>query len=109
MSYDLIVIGTGPGGYVCAIRAAQLGLKTAVVENRKTQGGTCLSVGCIPLKALLHASHQFEDAKHHFPKLGIQVEPTLATSQLDALAESSARRPPLRSGSVRRRSGRRLC
>ena len=56
MSYDLIVIGTGPGGYVCAIRAAQLGLKTAVVEKRKTHGGTCLNVGCIPSKALLHAS-----------------------------------------------------
>src|SRR5205085_12382216 len=64
MSYDLVVIGTGPGGYVCAIRAAQLGLKTAVVEKRKTQGGTCLNVGCIPSKALLHASHMFEDAKH---------------------------------------------
>ena len=73
MSYDLIVIGTGPGGYVCAIRAAQLGLKTAVVEKRKTQGGTCLNVGCIPSKALLHASHMFEDAAHHFADLGIQV------------------------------------
>jgi dihydrolipoamide dehydrogenase len=56
MAYDLIVIGTGPGGYVCAIRAAQLGLKTAVVEKDKTFGGTCLNVGCIPSKALLHAS-----------------------------------------------------
>ena len=54
MSYDLIVIGTGPGGYVCAIRAAQLGLKTAVVEKRKSHGGTCLNIGCIPSKALLH-------------------------------------------------------
>jgi dihydrolipoamide dehydrogenase len=78
MSYDLIVIGTGPGGYVCAIRAAQLGLKTAVVEKRKTHGGTCLNVGCIPSKALLHASHAFEDAKHHFKDLGIEVgEPKL--------------------------------
>ncbi|MGO4571915.1 dihydrolipoyl dehydrogenase [Microvirga sp. 2TAF3] len=73
MSYDLIVIGTGPGGYVCAIRAAQLGLKTAVVEKRKTHGGTCLNVGCIPSKALLHASHAFEDANTHFDKLGISV------------------------------------
>ncbi|NIX75244.1 dihydrolipoyl dehydrogenase [Microvirga terricola] len=73
MSYDLIVIGTGPGGYVCAIRAAQLGLKTAVVEKRKTHGGTCLNVGCIPSKALLHASHAFEDASTHFDKLGISV------------------------------------
>jgi dihydrolipoamide dehydrogenase len=73
MSYDLVVIGTGPGGYVCAIRAAQLGLKTAVVEKRKTHGGTCLNVGCIPSKALLHASHSFDDAKSHFADLGIDV------------------------------------
>ena len=71
MSYDLIVIGTGPGGYVCAIRAAQLGLKTAVVEKRETHGGTCLNVGCIPSKALLHASELFDEAKHHFAGLGI--------------------------------------
>ena len=64
MSYDLIVIGTGPGGYVCAIRAAQLGMKTAVVEKRATLGGTCLNVGCIPSKALLHASELFEEAGH---------------------------------------------
>ena len=62
MSYDLIVIGTGPGGYVCAIRAAQLGLKVAVVEKRATLGGTCLNVGCIPSKALLHASELFDEA-----------------------------------------------
>ena len=62
MSYDLIVIGTGPGGYVCAIRAAQLGMKVAVVEKRATLGGTCLNVGCIPSKALLHASELFEEA-----------------------------------------------
>ena len=73
MSYDLIVIGTGPGGYVCAIRAAQLGLKTAVVEKRKTHGGTCLNVGCIPSKALLHSSHMFEEARDHFAGLGIGV------------------------------------
>ena len=78
MSYDLIVIGTGPGGYVCAIRAAQLGLKVAVVEKRKTHGGTCLNVGCIPSKALLHASERFDDAKSHFAKMGIGVgTPTL--------------------------------
>ena len=65
MAYDLIVIGTGPGGYVCAIRAAQLGLKTAVVEKRATFGGTCLNVGCIPSKALLHASELFEEAGPH--------------------------------------------
>src|SRR5215218_10173458 len=73
MSYDLIVIGTGPGGYVCAIRAAQLGLKTAVVEKRATHGGTCLNVGCIPSKALLHASEMFEEAGHSFAKMGIGV------------------------------------
>lgn len=73
MSYDLIVIGTGPGGYVCAIRAAQLGLKTAVVEKRATLGGTCLNVGCIPSKAMLHASHLFEEAGHAFAKMGIGV------------------------------------
>ena len=73
MSYDLVVIGTGPGGYVCAIRAAQLGLKTAVVEKRKTHGGTCLNVGCIPSKALLHASEVFEEAGHGMAALGIEV------------------------------------
>ncbi len=73
MSYDLIVIGSGPGGYVCAIRAAQLGLKTAVVEKDKTFGGTCLNVGCIPSKALLHASELFEEASHAFGKMGIGV------------------------------------
>ncbi len=73
MSYDLIVIGTGPGGYVCAIRAAQLGMKVAVVERRATHGGTCLNVGCIPSKALLHASELFEEAGHSFAKMGIGV------------------------------------
>ncbi|MBI5111172.1 dihydrolipoyl dehydrogenase [Rhodoplanes serenus] len=71
-SYDLVVIGTGPGGYVCAIRAAQLGLKTAVVEKRAF-GGTCLNIGCIPSKALLHASELFEEAGHGFEALGIKV------------------------------------
>jgi dihydrolipoamide dehydrogenase len=75
--YDLIVIGTGPGGYVCAIRAAQLGLKVAVVEKRATHGGTCLNVGCIPSKALLHASELFEEAGHGFAAMGINVKPTL--------------------------------
>jgi dihydrolipoamide dehydrogenase len=73
MAYDLIVIGTGPGGYVCAIRAAQLGLKTAVVEKRATFGGTCLNIGCIPSKALLHASELFEEAGHTFGKMGIGI------------------------------------
>ena len=72
-SYDLIVIGSGPGGYFCAIRAAQLGLKTAVVEKRPTFGGTCLNVGCIPSKALLHASELYEEAGHSFAQMGIKV------------------------------------
>ena len=69
--YDLVVIGGGPGGYVAAIRAAQLGMKTACVEMRGSLGGTCLNVGCIPSKHLLHASHAFEEATHGFEKLGI--------------------------------------
>jgi dihydrolipoamide dehydrogenase len=73
MAYDLIVIGSGPGGYIGAIRAAQLGMKVAVVEKDKTFGGTCLNVGCIPSKALLHASELYEEAGHDFPKMGIQV------------------------------------
>ncbi|MCE3256306.1 MAG: dihydrolipoamide dehydrogenase [Nitrobacter vulgaris] len=72
-TYDLIVIGTGPGGYVCAIRAAQLGMKVAVVEKNPTLGGTCLNVGCMPSKALLHASEMFEEAGHSFAKMGIGV------------------------------------
>jgi dihydrolipoamide dehydrogenase len=73
MTYDLIVIGTGPGGYVCAIRAAQLGLKTAVVEKNATFGGTCLNIGCIPSKALLHASELYEETGHSFAQMGIKV------------------------------------
>ena len=70
--YDVIVIGSGPGGYVSAIRCAQLGLKTACVEGRDTLGGTCLNVGCIPSKALLHASHQLHEAQHNFAKMGLK-------------------------------------
>jgi dihydrolipoamide dehydrogenase len=81
-AYDLVVIGTGPGGYVCAIRAAQLGLKTAVVEKRATHGGTCLNIGCIPSKALLHASELFEEAGHSFGRMGIK----LGTPKLDLAA-----------------------
>ena len=71
--YDLVVIGTGPGGYVCAIKAAQLGLKVAVVEKHSSFGGTCLNIGCIPSKALLHASEMYEEANHKFEKLGIKT------------------------------------
>ena len=81
-SYDLAVIGTGPGGYVCAIRAAQLGLKVAVVEKRATHGGTCLNIGCIPSKALLHASEMFEEAGHGLAALGVKV----GTPELDLAA-----------------------
>ena len=72
-NYDVIVIGSGPGGYVCAIRCAQLGLKTAIVEGRDTLGGTCLNVGCIPSKALLHASHSYHEATHNFEKMGLII------------------------------------
>jgi dihydrolipoamide dehydrogenase len=83
-SYDLIVIGTGPGGYVCAIRAAQLGLKVAVVEKRGTHGGTCLNIGCIPSKALLHASHAYDEAKHAFGAMGIDASPVLDLPKMQA-------------------------
>jgi dihydrolipoamide dehydrogenase len=74
MPYDLIVIGTGPGGYVCAIRAAQLGLKTAVVEKCATFGGTCLNVGCIPSKAMLHDSELYEESGRSFAQMGIKID-----------------------------------
>jgi dihydrolipoamide dehydrogenase len=70
-SFDVIILGAGPGGYVCAIRCAQLGLKVAVVEGRETLGGTCLNVGCIPSKALLHASHMLHEAQENFEKMGL--------------------------------------
>tara|TARA_R110000787_G_scaffold16622_33_gene51092 strand:- start:2616 stop:4037 length:1422 start_codon:yes stop_codon:yes gene_type:complete len=72
-TYDVVIIGGGPGGYVCAIKAAQLGLKTACVEMRGALGGTCLNVGCIPSKALLHSSHLYESAQHEFAEHGIEV------------------------------------
>jgi len=82
-TFDVVVIGAGPGGYVAAIRAAQLGLKTACVEKRKTLGGTCLNVGCIPSKALLEISHKFHDASHQFEKLGIGIsEPKIDVKKL---------------------------
>jgi len=74
MIYDLVVIGTGPGGYVCAIRAAQLGMKVAVVEKDATFGGTCLNIGCIPSKGLLYVSELFEEAGHKFDRMGIMVD-----------------------------------
>ncbi len=80
--YDLVVIGTGPGGYVCAIRASQLGMKVAVVEKRESHGGTCLNVGCIPSKALLHASELFDEAGHGFADMGISVKPELDLAKM---------------------------
>ena len=73
-SYYVIVIGSGPGGYVAAIRCAQLGLKTACVEGRETLGGTCLNVGCIPSKALLHESHMLHEAEHNFAKMCLNAK-----------------------------------
>lgn len=81
-SFDVVIIGTGPGGYVCAIRCAQLGLKTAVVERWPTFGGTCLNVGCIPSKALLESSELFHRAKVEFSKHGIEVAPKLDLSKM---------------------------
>ncbi|RUZ74576.1 dihydrolipoyl dehydrogenase [Mesorhizobium sp. M7A.F.Ca.US.006.01.1.1] len=73
MAYDVVIIGSGPGGYVCAIKAAQLGLRVAVVEKNATFGGTCLNIGCIPSKALLHASEMFAEASHSFDTLGVEI------------------------------------
>lgn len=84
MTYDVVVIGSGPGGYVCAIKAAQLGLKVAVVEKRETFGGTCLNIGCIPSKALLHASEMFAEAGHSFDTLGVEVTPKLNLKKMMA-------------------------
>jgi dihydrolipoamide dehydrogenase len=89
--YDLAVIGSGPGGYVCAIRAAQLGMKVAIVEKRATHGGTCLNVGCIPSKALLHASECFDDAGHAFPGMGIKVSPKLDLAQMMAFKDEGVK------------------
>ncbi len=71
--YDVTIIGSGPGGYVAAIRCAQLGMKTAIIEKYSTLGGTCLNVGCIPSKALLDSSHHYEDAVKHFEQHGIEI------------------------------------
>jgi dihydrolipoamide dehydrogenase len=84
MAYDVVVIGSGPGGYVCAIKAAQLGLKVAVVEKNATFGGTCLNIGCIPSKALLYASEMFSEAGHAFDTLGVEVSPKLNLTKMMA-------------------------
>jgi len=82
MAFDLIVIGTGPGGYVCAIRAAQLGLKVVVIEKRATHGGTCLNIGCIPSKALLHATELLAESKHAFAKMGLTADTKVDFGQM---------------------------
>jgi dihydrolipoamide dehydrogenase len=89
--YDLIVIGTGPGGYVCAIRASQLGMKVAVVEKRSAHGGTCLNVGCIPSKALLHASEAYAEATSHFAEMGINVKPELDLAAMLAFKDEGVK------------------
>lgn len=82
-NYDVIIIGSGPGGYACAIRCAQLGLKVACVEGRETLGGTCLNIGCIPSKALLHASHMLHEAEHNFETMGLKGKtPTVDWKQM---------------------------
>src|SRR5215831_16232716 len=90
-AYDVIVIGTGPGGYVCAIRAAQLGFKVAVIDKRATFGGTCLNIGCIPSKALLYASEAFEQAGHAFAPMGIEVAPKLNLQNMLAFKDRAVR------------------
>lgn len=89
-SYDVIIIGSGPGGYVAAIRCAQLGLKTACVEGRDTLGGTCLNVGCIPSKALLHASHMLHEAEHNFAEMGLKGKsPSVDWPQMQKYKQST--------------------
>src|SRR3954465_10154455 len=94
--YDLVVIGSGPGGYVCAIRAAQLGMKVACVEKRATLGGTCLNIGCIPSKALLQSSEHFEEAKHKPSEHGVVLDGV----KLD-LAKMQARKGEVVSANVK--------
>ncbi|UWS80264.1 dihydrolipoyl dehydrogenase [Phaeobacter sp. G2] len=87
-SYDVIIIGAGPGGYVSAIRCAQLGLKTAIVEGRETLGGTCLNIGCIPSKALLHATHMLHEAEHNFGSMGLKGKsPSVDWNQMKSYKE----------------------
>jgi dihydrolipoamide dehydrogenase len=90
-SFDLVIIGTGPGGYVCAIRAAQLGMKVAVIEKRATHGGTCLNVGCIPSKALLHASELYHEAQHGFAAMGIDAKPTIDVARMLAYKDEGVK------------------
>src|SRR5690349_23575597 len=95
-SYDVIVIGAGPGGYVCALRAAQLGMKVACVEKRATLGGTCLNIGCIPSKALLQSSEEFTKASHAMAAHGVMIDGV----KLD-LARMQARKADVVSANVK--------
>lgn len=88
-TFDVTIIGTGPGGYVCAIRCAQLGLKVAVVEKRASHGGTCLNIGCIPSKALLHASERYAEALHSFAKMGIDATPGFDLGRMMAFKQEA--------------------
>ncbi|MGF1555686.1 dihydrolipoyl dehydrogenase [Paucihalobacter sp.] len=89
-SYDVAIIGSGPGGYVCAIRCAQLGMKTAIIEKYSTLGGTCLNVGCIPSKALLDSSHHYEDAVKHFEEHGIDIPGEIKVNLKQMIARKQA-------------------
>ena len=99
-SYDLVVIGAGPGGYVAAIRAAQLGMKVAVVEKRATFGGTCLNVGCIPSKALLVASEKYHEASHGLSALATGGSIDSLAAVTDSQASCSSVRPACFENSV---------
>ena len=89
-SFDVVVIGSGPGGYVAAIRCAQLGMKTALVEKYNTLGGTCLNVGCIPSKSLLDSSHHYEDAIKHFDEHGIEIPGTVKVNLEKMIARKAS-------------------
>ena len=88
--YDVVVVGGGPGGYVAAIKAAQLGMKTVCIESRGTLGGTCLNVGCIPSKALLHSSHMYDHAKKDFAHHGVIIDGTLSVDIKKMMANKAA-------------------
>ena len=105
-SYDLIIIGSGPGGYVCAIRCAQLGLKVACVEGRDTLGGTCLNVGCIPSKALLHAAHMLHEAEHNFASMGLKGKsPSVDWKQMLPTSDDALDKTPRHRISVQKEQG----
>ena len=89
--YDVVVVGGGPGGYVSAIKSAQLGLKTVCVESRGSLGGTCLNVGCIPSKALLQSTHHYHDIMHNMAQHGIAVDPSGVSFSVEKMLDSKAK------------------